>query len=589
MASPKDFFLQALLEGRNPFTDMREIGHAAIRRIERIFTPEVLAKADSDPNYQPLTQALQNELGALRRYVDQPEDEVAFQLCKRLGSYTYAIQAWRWMLAIVVNRLIHNLCVQRAANSHSVEWEGFYNSLMEAVAAIVRRVDPTLGNGPLPTDRVTAILTAILEIAEKVNKKTTQPVDTILAKGGFVVPMPSSHLPSVYKKIEADFRAELMGDITTANKQGAVGEVVVKYPDGAVWLNLKCTQSDLEGELMHHCGGSSGGDQLSYREKAPSGKGWQPVYNVGLTHDHRVAQFRGSANAVLDDDPKAWEKLTDLLATAKWMRGTTYGGDVQKSNFTPEQVAKIQSENPGFTFTDSRHVYPGHREQDADDGDNEPEEDNREKCEGCGDRFDEDELNKCEYCDELYCNDCIGGHEEDELWGDTIQVWAYVDGQLVWDGLLPTKWGDNDNEGETPDTDAFQYMAANPDNKYDFDWKGVARRDVEMYYGKDPPQTIFIYSKHDGRLLGIEQFSGQDDWYRSHEPEGVPGRRYVANVPKADIDYWVYQQYGPDVDIEDESRQAKRDAPVKAGKQPLLYQQKESSRALAKRLFQGDR
>lgn len=131
-------------------------------------------------------------------------------------------------------------------------------------------------------------------------------------------------------------------------------EIIMKFPDGKMWVNLNKPYCKEEGEAMGHCGNSaayvSGDTVLSLREPMKIGKEtlWRPLLTFILHDNGYLGEMKGRAN----EKPAArYHPYIIALLKTDLIDGISGGGYAPGHNFslmdlTPEQRDELFAEKP---------------------------------------------------------------------------------------------------------------------------------------------------------------------------------------------------------------------------------------------------
>lgn len=69
------------------------------------------------------------------------------------------------------------------------------------------------------------------------------------------------------------------------------GEVMMKFPNGFYWINLKTSRCEIEGKAMQHCGADYAGDLWSLRDKNKKSR-----VTLAVDEDGKIHQAKGKQN-----------------------------------------------------------------------------------------------------------------------------------------------------------------------------------------------------------------------------------------------------------------------------------------------------
>jgi len=545
MARVYDIFVRLLAEGRNPQADMRAMFATYVKHVQKI-----KAMIDALP---PESEFRKRQANNANIFSDPDQlYKLGEELALQFKRYDRSIWAFRWMLLGAWNRYREILGHALPSTKENRE-DPAGRAIVSATQYYYAKLCVALGWNadwmPLDFYQVKDNLQDGLRGLGEIAEKTKIDIDTLLDNINFDVKAanPASLIHRV-AELREKYAAQLRGDIRSANKAGDLGEIVLEYDDGSAWVHLDCRESDLEGELMHHCGAGEG-TLYSYRALDPKTKIWRPLITVDVD-DKSAVQIRGPSNKEPNDEDSL-AKLADLFCTNR-VNGLSDDSGLEWDDFTSEQQRRIQDAHGGRFWVDHE----------------------TEECSGCGDSFDPEDIYNCEYCGQNYCQDC----EHEHLWGadNTSTYWFFLDGQHPTMESIPNEWEDNDKVIKDFAAENIYWHLLKDRGSYK-----DRRGHIEFFKQDSQPEIRFIYTK-DGRFLGREVFG--EDFETVKTPDG-----YDYN--DREIEDWIHQEYGPDVEIDTVDRQAAKDAPVKSGKQPLLYKDKEpvkeSVRNIAARLFRG--
>jgi hypothetical protein len=131
-------------------------------------------------------------------------------------------------------------------------------------------------------------------------------------------------------------------------------KIVMKFPDGFVWMMLNRAYCDKEGAAMGHCGnaGAKTGQILSLREPATfeGKKGWKPSLTFILHPDGSLGEMKGRGN---QKPAEKYHPYIVALLKSDMIMKVVGGGYLPKNNFAiqhldPETQKALLDERPEF-------------------------------------------------------------------------------------------------------------------------------------------------------------------------------------------------------------------------------------------------
>jgi len=114
-------------------------------------------------------------------------------------------------------------------------------------------------------------------------------------------------------------------------------EIILQFPDGYAWWNLKRPYCDQEGEAMGHCGNAAArdGTVLSLRLYDGKRKRWRPVCTFILHHGGILGEMKGRGNKKPESK---YHPYIVALIRSPLVNGVEGGGHAPEENFSLDDL-----------------------------------------------------------------------------------------------------------------------------------------------------------------------------------------------------------------------------------------------------------